>query len=363
VVDNLAERLYRDSAAALELYAIYLGERLGLYRALADGGPATPAELATRTGTAERYMREWLEHHAASGLVEVESPGTDERSRRYRLPAEHARILAEPDAIDYGGHIAAEIVRAGRRMADLVEAYRTGGAPPPLAWAPEGRQSPNRARFLNLLGKEWLPAIPDINARLRAEPPARVADIACGTGWSSIAMALAYPGITVHGIDLDPDAITAARLNAEEFGVADRVTFSVTDAAQLGGSAGYDLVTIIEALHDMTNPVAALVAARELLADGGNVLVVDVKVAEEFTAPAPLRDQYEYGWSLVACLPDAMGDPGSVATGTVMRPETLRRYAVGAGFAGIEVLPIDTEYWRFYRLVGVRPGRSRSSSR
>src|SRR6266545_7123129 len=138
MADNLAERLFRDSAAALELYAIYLGERLGLYRALADGVPATPAELAARTGTAERYIREWLEHHAASGLVEVDGPDLDERSRRYRLPTEHARILAEPDALDYGGHIAAEIVRAGRRMADLVEAYRTGGAPPPLAWAPEG---------------------------------------------------------------------------------------------------------------------------------------------------------------------------------------------------------------------------------
>lgn len=348
--DNLAARLFRDSAAALELYAIYLGERLGLYRALADGGPATSAELAARTGTVERYVREWLEHHAASGLVEVDDPQADERARRYRLPAEHARVLADPDDLDYGGHMAVELVRAGRRMADLVEVFRTGGAPPPLAWAPEGRPSPNRARFLNLLGKEWLPAIPDIDARLQAEPPARVADIACGTGWSSIAMALAYPTITVHGLDLDREVITAARRNGEEAGVSDRVTFSEADAARLGASAGYDLVTIIEALHDMSRPVEALAAARELLADGGSLLVIDVNVAEEFTAPASLRERYEYGWSLVGCLPGAMSDPDSAATGTVMRPSTLRRYANEAGFSTVEILPIETDYWRFYRL-------------
>jgi 2-polyprenyl-3-methyl-5-hydroxy-6-metoxy-1,4-benzoquinol methylase len=187
-----------------------------------------------------------------------------------------------------------------------------------------------------------------VDARLRADPPARVADIACGTGWSSIAMAQAYPRITVHGIDLDADAIAAAGRHAETSGVDSRVTFSATAAADVAGR--YDLVTIIEALHDMTRPVEALRHARALLADGGSVLVVDSRVEDEFTAPAPLRDQYEYGWSLVACLPDAMGEQGSAATGTVMRSAVLRRYAAEAGFTGVEILPIETDYWRFYRL-------------
>jgi 2-polyprenyl-3-methyl-5-hydroxy-6-metoxy-1,4-benzoquinol methylase len=341
---NLAERIFRNATGALELYAIYLGERLGLYRALADGGPATPAELAARAGIHERYALEWLEHQAASGLIDI-------ADGRFLLPAGHIPVLVDKDDLAYSGHSAVEIVRAARRMADLVDAYRTGTAPPPLPWGPEGRQSPNRPRMLNLLGKEWLPAIKEVDARLRAQPPARVADIACGTGWSSVAMAQAYPSITVHGIDLDGDAIAAARRSATESGVADRVTFSTTDAAELTGP-GFDLVVIIEALHDMTRPVDALRTMRALLADGGSVLVVDIRVEEEFTAPAPLRDQYEYGWSLVACLPDAMGEPGSAATGTAMRPATLRRYATEAGFTHVTMLPIETDYWRFYRLTG-----------
>jgi 2-polyprenyl-3-methyl-5-hydroxy-6-metoxy-1,4-benzoquinol methylase len=141
-----------------------------------------------------------------------------------------------------------------------------------------------------LLGTEWLPAIVDVDLRLRTEPPARVRDVACGTGWSSIAMAQAYPHITVDGVDLDHDAISAARGNAERAGVADRVRFSVTDAADLAGAGGYDLVTIFEALHDMSRPVAALNAARQMIAEDGTLLVVDGLVAEEFTVPASPRE-------------------------------------------------------------------------
>ena len=185
----LVGRLFQDMVGALELFTVYLGERLGLYRALASGGPTTSAELAGRTGTAERYIREWLEHHAASGLLEVDDPAADPLSRRYRLPPAHAPVLADPEDVRYRAFHGVEIVRAGRQMSQLAAAFRTGGAPPPLPWPPEGRADYNRATFLNLLGKQWLPAIPDVDRRLRREPPARVADLACGAGWSSIAIA------------------------------------------------------------------------------------------------------------------------------------------------------------------------------
>jgi hypothetical protein len=128
------------------------------------------------------------------------------------------------------------------------------------------------------------------------------------------------------------------------------VRFSVIDAADLGGAGGYDLVTIIEALHDMSRPVDALRAARQMIADNGTVLVVDGLVAEEFTVPASPRERTEYGWSVVSCLPGAMGDPLTAATGAVLRPSVLRQYAHQAGFAEVEILPIHTDYWRFYRL-------------
>jgi ubiquinone/menaquinone biosynthesis C-methylase UbiE len=347
--ESLADRLYHDAAAALELYTVYLGERLGYYRALADGGPATPAELATRTGTVERYAREWLEQQAANGLITVDDPTAEENARRYTLPAEHVGVLVDRDDLNYAASRSIELARVARQLPELVEVYRTGGAPSPQPWEPEGRAEPNRPEFVNLLGQQWLPAVTDVDERLRADPPARVADLACGTGWSSIAMALAYPKITVLGLDLDARALEAASANATSRGVADRVTFEAIDAGDITGT--FDLVTIIEALHDMTRPVEVLQTAKGLLAEGGTLIVADVKVGDEFTAPAPLRDRYEYGWSVLACLPSAMGDPDSAATGTVLRSGTLRRYAKEAGFTDVEILPITTEFWRFYRLI------------
>jgi 2-polyprenyl-3-methyl-5-hydroxy-6-metoxy-1,4-benzoquinol methylase len=336
--------------AALELCTVYLGERLGLYRALATDGPATSAELAGRTGTAERYIREWLEHHAASGLLEVDDPAAGPLARRYQLPPGHGPVLADPDDVRYRAFNGVEIARAARWLPQLVEAFRTGSAPPPLPWAPEGRAEYNRATFLNLLGTRWLPAIADVHRRLRREPPARVADLACGAGWSSIAIAQAYPLVTVDGFDLDADVIAAARRHAEQAGLAGRVTFAVTDASGLGTSGRYDLVTIFEGLHDMSRPVDALRAARGMLSPSGSVLIADELVAEEFTAPASDLERYHYGWSVVACLPGAMGDPGTAATGAVMRPATLGRYAREAGFRSVEILPLQTQTWRFYRL-------------
>jgi ubiquinone/menaquinone biosynthesis C-methylase UbiE len=204
---------------------------------------------------------------------------------------------------------------------------------------------------VNLLGTEWLPAIAEVDRRLRAAPPARVADIGCGTGWSSIAMGSAYPRITVDGFDLDPDVIAAASENARRAGVADRVRFTVLDAADPDLPGRYDLVTVFEALHDMARPVEALAAARRMLAEGGSVVVADEPVADEFTAPASEMERYAYAWSVVSCLPSAMGDPETAATGAVMRPATLARYARSAGFARTEALPVETEVWRFYRLI------------
>jgi SAM-dependent methyltransferase len=187
------------------------------------------------------------------------------------------------------------------------------------------------------MATDWLPAIPDLHRRLSAEPPARVAGVACGTGWSSIAMARAYPRIAVDAFDLDEDSIAAARRNAHHAGVAERVRFAVSDASDSAVAGGYHLVTIFE--------------ARRRLRDGGSVLVADERVDDEFTAPAPVLERHAYGWSVISCLPSAMGDPLTAATGAVMRPSTLRRYATAAGFNEIEVLAIETGPFRFYRLI------------
>ncbi len=346
--DELVERLRQNSIGTFELLALYLGERLGLYRALSGGGWTTPGDLAARTGTHPRYVQEWLEHQAVSGFLEVDDPAADPEDRRFRLPPAHEEVLADQDRLRYRAYQGVEMVRAARPMPALVEAFRTGQPTPPLAWEPEGRAEFNRAIFLNLLGREWLPAMPEVDARLHADPPARVCDVGCGTGWSSIAMALAYPTIVVDGYDLDPDAIAAARRHAEEQGLSDRVRFVAEDAAAVPASARYDLVTVFEALHDLSRPVEVLAGLRRLLAPTGMVLVADEPTAERFDVPASDEERYLYGWSVVSCLPAAMG-PGSAETGAVMRPATLRRYAEEAGYAAAEVL-FENDDWRFYLL-------------
>ena len=203
--------------------------------------------------------------HCLADVIErlaVDDPAAAPLARRYRLPPGHVPVLAGAGDVRYQAFNGTEIVRAARWMPEVAEAFRTGGAPPPLAWAPEGRPEFNRAVFLNLLGRQWLPAIADVDLRLRGEPPARVADLACGTGWSSIAMAQAYPLISVDGFDLDADAIQAARRNAQEAGLTGRVTFTAADASGAGVWGQYDLVTILEGLHDMSRPVDALRVAR-----------------------------------------------------------------------------------------------------
>jgi 2-polyprenyl-3-methyl-5-hydroxy-6-metoxy-1,4-benzoquinol methylase len=208
----------------------------------------------------------------------------------------------------------------------------------------------NRQQFVNELGSSWLPAIPDVHARLESDPPARVADVACGTGWSSISMARAYPKVEVDGIDLDQYSIELARGNLAGSDVDDRVRFEVRDAADPDLEGRYDLVTVFEAVHDMPRPVAVLHSLRRLAVDGGAVVIADERVAESFTAPGDDVERVMYGFSVLHCLPVGMADQPSAATGTAMRPDTLRGYALEAGFRDVEVLPIENDFWRFYRL-------------
>lgn len=350
--DAMVARLYSSTIGALELFHVYLGERLGLYRALAAKGPLNATELASTAGINERYAREWLEQEAVAGILVVEPGNDDSSERRYSLPPGHAEVLTDADSINFFAPVGSGLVGIGMVMPNVVQAFRTGGGVPYEAYGAEMRSSIsrlNRPGLLNLLGSRWLPAISDVDRRLRSEPPARVADVGCGTGWSSIGIAKAYPLVTVDGFDLDSASIEDARRNAQESGVADRVTFQVRDAADPSLAGSYDLVTAFETIHDMSDPVGALRAMRGLTKTGGTIVIADEKVAEEFAAPGDELERFMYGWSAVHCLPVGMVEPHSAGTGTVMRPSRLRHYAQQAGFADLEILPVENDFWRFYR--------------
>jgi SAM-dependent methyltransferase len=351
--DALVERLFAASIDMFEIASVHIGGRLGFYRALADGGPATPAELAARTGTAERYVREWLEQQATAGFLSVDDPGAEAGRRRFALPAAYRSVFVDEDSLTYLTPLATAAVGVLRPMDALLDAYRRGGGVPYEAYGADTRDgisAMNRPMFVNQLA-DWLGSIPEVDARLRAQPPARVADLACGTAWSSIAIARAYPDVTVDGIDVDAASIETARANVAAAGLGARVRLNLQDASdpKLGGR--YDLVTIFEALHDMNHPVQALRAARHVLVEEGSIVIADERVAERFTMPGDELERFMYGWSVLHCLPVGMLDEDSAGTGTVIRPETVRAYAAEAGFDNVEVLPIENDFWRFYRLV------------
>ena len=336
------------------MLSIYVGDRLGLYRALAEHGPVTTSQLARSAGIHERYAREWLEQQAVAGLIEVAAENADAARRQYRLAPGPAEVMLDPESLNYLVPIVWAIPGLAATLPALLSAYRDGGGVPYEDYGEDFRNSiaaSNRPMFKNQLGSEWIPAMADVDRRLRADPPARVADVGCGTGWSSIAIARAYPNVRVDGFDIDEGSIATARKNATKSGVENQVTFEQRDAGAPGQAAAYDLVTAFETIHDMSDPVAALRAMRALVAPGGAVLVADERVAEAFTAPGDELERFMYGWSVLHCLPVGRVDPPALGTGTVMRPETLRRYAGDAGFSGVEVLPIEHDFWRFYRLL------------
>jgi SAM-dependent methyltransferase len=345
--EELAERLVAATLGTLELYSIFIGNELGLYEALEAHGPSTPSELAERGAIAPRYAVEWLEQQAVAGFLEV-VPGDQ---RRYALTSEHARVLARPGDPAHVAPFAHMIAGIGGVLAQVADAYRTGAGVPYGAYGRafrHGQGHINRPAFTHELPSDWLAAVPDVLARLENTPHPRIADVGCGQGFSTLALANAFLGAHVDGIDADEASIMDARAGAVEAGLDGRVRFIAADAAALEGP--YELVVMLEALHDMADPVAALRAARAALAPGGTVLVVDERVADSFTAPGDEVERLMYGWSVTHCLPTQLAERPSAALGTVMRAGTVRRLAADAGYARVDVLTVDNDFFRLYRL-------------
>lgn len=346
--DEFAERLLASALGLIEVFGVYVGDRLGWYRSLVADGPATSAELAARTGTQERYAREWLEGQAVAGILVV----ADEAARRYALPPGPAEVLTDEHSLAYLGPLPRLFAAVGRTFDELLEAYRDGGG---VSW---GRLGPDAREAQADLNRPWfehelagaLGRVPDLHAIL-SRPTARVADVGCGAGWSTVALARAYPRARFDGFDLDGPSVEMARANALAAGVADRTAFHVADAAALPPDIPFDAAFAFECTHDLPRPVEVLSAIRQAVLPDGAVVVMDEAVAETFTAPGDDIERLMYGYSQFICLPDGLSSSPSVGTGTVMRPATLERYASDAGFERVEVLPIEGfSVFRFYRL-------------
>lgn len=349
--EQFAERMLASALGWIDVMSVYLGDRLGWYRSLADDGPATSAQLSERTGTQERYAREWLEQQAVSGVLALVNPDASTGDRSYALPAGAAEVLLDASSLAYLGPLSRLFAAAGGALPEFLEAYRHGGG---VSWERLGGDAREAQAELNRPWFAELPAafagVEDVQSVL-TRAGARVADVGMGGGWSSIALAKAYPGLTVDGFDIDEPSIELARANAEEAGVSDRVRFHNADGDGLAAHGPFDAAFAFECIHDMPRPMDVLAAMRLAVPDGP-VVIMDEAVGERLVAPGDDLERLMYGFSLFCCLPDGLSHSPSVGTGTVMRPAVLRDYARAAGFADLEILPIEEfGFFRFYSLL------------
>jgi SAM-dependent methyltransferase len=306
-----------------------IADRLGLFPALAAGGPVTSAELAARADINERYAREWLAAMACHGYLAY-----DDGSKRFTMPPEHAYVLADPDSPLYLGSFGPMHAAEWKNVDLLTEAFRHGGGVPQAAYGEEfwcGFERFTRPAFKHNLVRDWIPAMPQADAALRAG--GSVADVGCGNGQALLFLAQGYPNATMVGYDNYPPAIAAANANAKAAGLADRVRYEVCDVTQ-GLPGTFDLITTFDVVHDMPHPRPALAEIRKALKPDGTYFVLEFNFSGDLQANIehPLGiGAFGYSASVSYCLSQALA-VGGEGTGTCMGEEKARELAREGGF-------------------------------
>jgi SAM-dependent methyltransferase len=319
-------KVVTDFGAALSSSLVYIGQKLGLYKALAEAGPSTPAELAERTGTQERYVREWLINQASGGYVEY-----DAAAGKFALSPEQAAALADEESPAFVGGGFYLIKAMTNAVPRIEESFRKGGG---ILW---GEHDPDlfvgverffRPGYRAHLTGDWIPALTGIEEKLKEG--GAVADVGCGHGASTIIMAQAYPNSRFTGFDNHAPSIEHARRAAEEAGVADRTTFEVASADAIPGGP-YDLVCFFDCLHDMGDPAGASRRAAEVLAEGGSALIVEPMAGNNVEENINIIGRTFSAASTLCCTANSLA-LGGPALGAVATEDALREVVIGAGF-------------------------------
>jgi SAM-dependent methyltransferase len=330
-LNEFVHKALGDVGSALTASLVVVGDKLGLYRALATGGPLTSAELAARTGTTERSVREWLAAQAAAGYIEY-----DASAQRYSLPAERALALCDEQspACVLGAFQA--MTAAMRSAPKVTEAFRTGSG---LGWHEhdpdlfEGVERFFRPGYNANLVSSWIPALDGVQAKLTAG--AHVADIGCGYGASTIIMAQAFPRSTFVGFDYHRESIDQARQRAAQAGVGNRVKFEVGKAKDYPGT--YDLATCFDCLHDMGDPVGAAAHVRQSLKPGGTWLLVEPNAADRIEDNLNPVGRLFYSVSTLVCTQASLAQEVGTALGAQAGEARLRDVVTRAGFRHFRV--------------------------
>jgi SAM-dependent methyltransferase len=317
----------QDLGAALSVATVMIGDKLGLYKAMADGSPVTPGELAERTGTEERYVREWLSSQAASGYVTY-----DPATQRFALAPEQALALAQdnsPAFIPGAFQLAAALIKD---EPTITEAFRTGDG---VGWHEHdqdlfcGTERFFRPGYIANLVSSWIPALDGVDEKLRSG--ARVADIGCGHGASTLILAKAYPRSEIVGFDYHPESIERARAAAEQAGVDKRVSFEVASAKEYPGS-GYDLVAMFDCLHDMGDPVGAAGHVLRSLGPDGTWLIVEPFANDRLEDNLNPVGRVFYSASTMVCTPASRDQEVGLALGAQAGEARLRAVVTEGGF-------------------------------
>jgi 2-polyprenyl-3-methyl-5-hydroxy-6-metoxy-1,4-benzoquinol methylase len=318
-----------DIGATLSSILVVLGDRLGLWKALAQNGPLTASELAKRTETAERYIREWLDAQASAGYVTY-----DPQTRRYSLPPEHVAVLADESSPAFFPGLFEVAAACWAGTDKMTQNFRTGHG---LEWGHQhpclfqGTERFFRSSYIGNLVSAWIPALDGVKAKL--ERGARVADVGCGLGASTILMAQAFPNSRFHGFDYHPGSIEIANKRARDAGVADRVKFEVAKAQDFPGK-DYDLIAFFDCLHDMEDPKGAAKRVRETIAQDGTWMIV-----EPFASDKPEENhnpvgRVYYSASTMLCVPHSLAF-GGPALGAQAGEARLRDVIAAGGFTRV----------------------------
>ena len=345
-LDELGRRIEGDLAGAMTVGLIYLGDRLGLFTALRDGGSATSAELAARTGLVERYVREWLAGMATARYIDYD-PATE----RFTLTPAQTAIFADPSTTAYSAPMAQLIVKLLEQADGVAEAFRHGGGVPYSAYDPGVMEAMERDSIpvtRTSLVHEWLPALPGVAERLRAG--GTMLDVGCGAGHACIAVATAFPGARVVGIDPHGPSIARARTNAVAAGVAERVRFEAVTVEDLPPDHPFDLITSFDVIHDLVDPAGVLRGIRRLLAPDGAYMMVEPNAAGRLEQRVNARTQFRYGVSVFYCLTVSLAH-GGAGFGTCMGETTARELAAAAGFSSFTRIPVSDPHTALYHLL------------
>jgi ubiquinone/menaquinone biosynthesis C-methylase UbiE len=343
-VKKFSAQVSGDIGAAMLGAMSYIGDRLGIFKSLADSGPVTSVELAQKTGLDERYLREWLAAMTAAEYVIY-----DPASRRYSIPAENAMILAREESPFFMGGFIQGIIPNLSVTSKVMEAFRTGKGVHQRDYPPETFESMERSSagmYRNQLMKHWLPSMPQVIKAL--EEGGSALDVGCGSGRCTIALAQAFPKATIFGFDAHGGSLERARNNARAAGVADRITFELVDCTKLP-SAKFDFISTFDVVHDSVDPVGLLRSIRVALKPGGTYLMVEVNVSPRLEDNINPMGKLMYSMSTLYCMSVSLAG-GGAGIGACMGEDKARELATEAGFSGFRRLPIKDLFSVLYEL-------------